>query len=210
MSALDHYEEGRRRIARVQARLDEKIEGLRINTSLSPQGRRIEMAKATVEARKQADKLKSEVVTARQQHRNELTRYLFGLSPEEGGILTMRDAQDRAAKLETPEAAGAALRQAQLAGDRSLVKAIAHAAVDHGWQSVVDDYVGGLGPEEVTPVALSLQSLAAIPRGTNTTAADSAVFRVRVPTELFGAHDSELERLAQDAAPQQTQQLAPM
>ena len=69
-----------------------------------------------------ADKVKTEIVTARQQRRNELTRHLFGLSPEEGGILTMRDAQDRAAKLETPEAAAAALRQAQLAGDHSMAK----------------------------------------------------------------------------------------
>jgi hypothetical protein len=122
--SLDHYEESRRRISRIQARLDEQIESLRANTSLTDQGRRAEMAKAVVEAKQMADRVKTEAVTARTQRRNELTRYLFGLKPEEGGILTLRDAQDRAAKLETAEAAGAALRRAQLAGDHSLVKAI--------------------------------------------------------------------------------------
>jgi hypothetical protein len=206
--SLDSYADSRRRISQIQSRLDETIESLRANTSLSDQGRRAEMAKATLDARKMVERVKTEVVTARTQRRNELTRYLFGLSPEEGGILTMRDARDRAAKLDGPEAAGAALRQAQLAGDRSLVKAITHVAVDHGWQSVIDDYVAALGPEEVTPIALSLQSLAAIPSGRNTDTADAAVFRVRPPNELFGSRDEEIAWLARDAAPE-AQQLMP-
>jgi hypothetical protein len=208
--AIDHYEESRTRIRSIQTGLDRTVESLRANTSLSEQGRRIEMAKALVDARKKVDRVKTEAVTARKQRRDELTRFLFGHASGEGDILAMRDARDRAAKLESADAAGSALRQAQLAGDRSLVKAITHAAVDNGWHGVVDDYVAGLGPEEVTPVALSLQSLAAIPHGRNTDTADAAVFRVTSPRELFSYREGDLEQLAKDAAPQPAQQLAPM
>jgi hypothetical protein len=208
--SVDSYEESRTKIRGIQSRLDRTVESLRSNTSLSEKGRRVEMAKATVEARKMVDRVKAEVVTARKQTRDQLVRHLFGLAPGEGDILAMRDAQDRAAKLETHEAASGALRQAQLAGDRSMAKAITHHAVTNGWTGVVDQYVDGLPVTESTPVALSLQKLAAVPAGRNTTAADSAVFHLRLPSELFGAHDSDLERLAQDAAPQPAQQLAPM
>ncbi len=172
--SLDHYEEGRRRIGRIPSHLDETVERLRTNTSLPPRAPR-EMAKATVDARKMADQVKTEVVTARQQRRNEVVRHLFGIAPGDGGILTMRDAADRANKIETPAAAGTALRQAQLAGDHSMAKAIARHAVTNSWTGIVSEYVDALPLAESTPTALALQELSAIPHGANTDLADSAV-----------------------------------
>lgn len=167
------------------------------------------MAKATVDARKMADQVKTEVVTARQQRRNELVRHLFGIAPGDGGILTMRDAADRANKIETPAAAGTALRQAQLAGDHSMAKAIAHHAVTNSWTGIVSEYVDALPLAESTPTALALQELSAIPHGANTDLADSAVFSVRSPRELFAYRDGDLSQLAEDAAPEGPPQLLP-
>jgi hypothetical protein len=214
--SLDSYEDSRRRMNSIQARLNETIDSLRANTSLSPQGRRAEMARATVAATQMADKVKDEIVTARKQQRDQLEKHLFGLSPNEGGILAARDAADRAAKIEAlasdPEtitkardAASAALGQAQLSGDRSLQRAITHLAVTKGWTSVVNAYVDGLPATESTPTALSLQKLSAIPAGRNADLADAAVFRVRPPTELGICRPSDLEHLARDAAPAQQQ-----
>jgi hypothetical protein len=206
--SIDQYAEGRRRVSRIQARLDETIENLRANPSLSPQGRRAEMARATVDATKLADRLRNETVTARKTERDQLVRHLFG-AESASAVMLVRDAQDRAAKIETPEAAATALRQAQLAGDRTLGRAIAHSATTHGWTPVLDAYVSGLDITEQTPVVLSLQKLASLPDGPNTAAADAAVFRVRPPVELGTYRTGDLELIAQEAAPEAPQQLAP-
>ncbi|OYN78897.1 hypothetical protein [Mycolicibacterium sphagni] len=196
------YDEHHRRIASIQSRLDNTIESLRNNSSLSDRGRRAEMARATVNAKQMVDRLKTEVVTARNQERERLEMHLFGLASDQGGIAAARDAADRADKIEGPDVAAAALKRAQLMSDKSMQRAIAYRATTKGWNNVVDQYVDGLGAEGI-PTALSLQKLAEIPGGPGTNLADAAVFRVREPRELLGA---DIEHLASDAAPEQQQQ----
>jgi hypothetical protein len=201
--SLDHYETARRRVGSIQARLNETIDSIRSNPSLSASGRRAEMARATADANKMAARVKTEIVGARDQRRNELTSYLFGRGPGESDVLAVRDAADRAAKIEGPNDASAALKQAQLAGDKSMQKAITHLAADRGWTDVVTQYIDGLPLTEAGAVAVSMRTLAELPHGPNADRADDIVFRVRSPRELSAYREGEIERLAADAAPVQ-------
>jgi hypothetical protein len=202
--SLDHYSDARRRISSIQHNLDQNIESLRRNPSLSTQGRRAEMAKATLDAQQMVARVRNEIVGARKAEHDRLTKHLFGMSPDEGGVLAARDAADRAAKIEGPEAASAALKRAQLVSDKSMQRAVAHLAVAKGWDDVLGVYVDGLPAAESTPTALSLQKLSAIPAGPLTDAADGAVFRVRPPNELSSYREGDLEQIARDAAPAQS------
>lgn|GEM_PF-1752228 len=229
--AIDHYEAARRRIGSIQTRLDETIQSLKRNTSLSDQGRRAEMARATVDAQRMTERVRDEIVGARKQEHARLSRHLFGIGEGEGGVVAARDARDRVKKIEDTvrsalkeedgdkqtnvltgarDAALKELKDAQLSGDRGMQRAITKLAVDKGWDSLVNAYVDGLPAEEVTATYLCLRQLAAIPSGTRTAAADNAVFRVRPPTELHGYDDAGLERLAASASTDTSQPTAPM
>ena len=186
MSSIDHYAEGRTRISRIQKRLDEQIEILRVNSSLSPQGRRAEMAKYTVQARQAADKVRNEHVAARKTKRDQLERHLFG-AESSGDVALMRDAQDRAKAIETPESAATALRQAQLSGDRTIGQGPSPATPPtHGWDGRRRQ-LRRRARHHRTGLRRSLLVAKVgrrLPDGPHTATADAAAFRVRPPREL--------------------------
>ena len=90
-----------------------------------------------------------------------------------------------------------------------MAKALCHNGVTNGWTDVVDTYCSGIPIEQLTPIYLSLQSLAEIPDGPQTKLADATIFRTRGPNELASYGESDLERLARDAAPDPPQQIMP-
>lgn len=195
---LSDYDGPKAAVAGIQRRLNDTIEEIRSNRSYTPQGRKREMARAVMNARKQADKLKADTVAQRESRRSNLERLAFGIvgEPTPSELMATRDAQDRAAKLSTAEDAATMLHRANQSNDETLAKAVAQAAFNRGWASVANNYADTWDKRGY------LDMLADTPAGRNTTAADAAVFRVRAPEELGGlASEANIESFANmDAA----------
>jgi hypothetical protein len=191
--ALSDYDAPKASIASIQRRLNETVEGIRANRSFTPQGRKVEMAKAVLTARNQTEKLKAEFVAAREARRTNLERIVFGIvgEPTASDLIAHRDAQDRAASLTGSDEAAAVLRRANQSNDESLAKAVAQAAFQRGWTEVANNYA------DMWDKRACLDMLTDTHAGPNTVTADAVTFRIRAPEELGPLPgDSDLENLA--------------
>jgi hypothetical protein len=105
--ALKDYEEVRGRISRIQQRLNAELETIRQTQAYSDHGRKVEMAKLTVKARKEADAVKEKFLAARKARRESLEKRLFGIAgtPSATELMVMRDSRDRAATIGSAEEA---------------------------------------------------------------------------------------------------------
>jgi hypothetical protein len=102
--SIEHYDGARAKIARIHSRLNSQLDDIRHNQSYSESGRRVEMAKATLAARQEADALKAAFLAERETRRESLNKRLFGLSaPSPTELMVWRDSQDRAASLTNAE-----------------------------------------------------------------------------------------------------------
>ena len=93
--AIEGYEEPRGKVARIQSRLNQTIEDIRNNRSYSDSGRRAELAKATLQAKKEAAALKADFIAEREATRKSLQKRLFGIlgEPTHTELIVMRDSQ---------------------------------------------------------------------------------------------------------------------
>jgi hypothetical protein len=191
--ALKHYEESRGKVSRIQSRLNQTIDDIRNNRSYSEAGRRAEMAKATLAARKEADALKTAFLAERESRRESLEKRLFGLTaPTPTELTVLRDSRDRARTLKTAEDAALTMKLANQAADSYMSKAIVHVAAANGWHDVVNIYAATapLGTRR------ALEELADIPSGRMTNIADTATFTVHAPKEIGAVTDHELETIS--------------
>ena len=156
------------------------------------------MARATLQAKKEAQALKAEFLAEREARRESLERRLFGLAgtPSATELMVMRDSRDRAASLTSAEDAQLKLKLANQAGDTFMAKAIAQVAAAKGWAEVVETYAetAPLGTRSV------LEQLADLPGGRLTAMGDAAVFSTRAPREFQGNNDAVLEAVARGDA----------
>lgn len=185
----------RDKIAAIQHRLNTEAARIRDNTAYSDAGRRVELAKLTVQARKERDTLKADFLAKRAERRTLLQRRLFGLSssPSAADMMLLRDSQDRAATIDSAEEAANRLALAHQSGDTFMAQAIAQRAANRGWNEVINTYA------EHAPAGTrtALEELAAIPAGTRTNLAEAAAFAIREPAELAAFRgDGNLERIA--------------
>ena len=104
-----------------------KLAQIRADKTLSDLGRRQAIANAYDQTMTAVSKVKTEQAKAREAQRNNLARRLFGLSPaaSTAEVVAHRDAADRVAKVQTPEALGELMQTAHDSGDRQLLKAAA-------------------------------------------------------------------------------------
>lgn len=106
--------------------------------------------------------------------------------------MSFRDAQDRAALLEQPQAALDALNQAENSGDELAARAIGQQAYTSGWTDVVDAYVRNRPKARDAVAALTELDQAALrPQIRNLWA-----FVLSRPLELGGLSDVGLAALA--------------
>jgi hypothetical protein len=195
---LKQYDEARQKVAAIQQRLDSTIREVRDNRAYSDSGRRGEMARAVLQAKKEADTLRDKFAAARDLRRESLQKSLFGdLSTASAlEVANMRDADDRAERLETAGNAQSLLDRARSRGDGVLARAVARHAFNKGWSEVIDRYAENVG----SITREMLDELGNITSGPNTAAAEAAVFRVRGPQELLGLDDAAtLENYAANA-----------
>ena len=186
-----HYDSIKGDITAIRNGLDNTIRNIRSNPNYSDTGRRREMAKATVAARREADQLKAQFTTKRAAERTRLERQLFGVnSNDPSAVILMRDSQDRAAKLDSSDDATAMLNRAQQTGDTYLARAVAQRASTQGWNDIVNTYADTTGTRDL------FDALADNPDGPNTRTADAMVFQIPAPTELRGMADHDLQHIA--------------
>ncbi len=175
----------RERAHYVQTRYTQDVQDIRADRHLSGDGKRRALAQAYLRTRdklQQLQKKESEVVEKR---RRELERSLFGLSVGRGdaAMLSLRDAQQRAASLKAPAQALTLLATAERTGDDILARAVAAQAWDRGWTRVLDAYAAERpGVLEKFHELDSLDGRQSVGRRMAT---DMAFWR---PPELRGAH----------------------
>jgi hypothetical protein len=191
--ALDDYDQVRERIARVQQRLNADVNEIRENRSYTNQGRKREIAKATLQAKTQVAKIRAEHVADRTARRDKFERLAFGIVGEvdAGTLIAVRDAQDRADKITTEDDAAAMLHRATQTNDASLASAIGLRAYNRGWTDVATNWA------DAWDKTAYLEEFHDIPGGKNTTAADSLIFRVPAPQELSGLTDPDIKTIAE-------------
>src|SRR6478672_9087499 len=97
----------RQKVAGIQKVLDDAVAAIRADRNLSEGGRRAEIAKVTLAARKNAEALKAETRAARETRRAELERRVFGIAgtPSPAELMVVRDSRDRAATLQSADEA---------------------------------------------------------------------------------------------------------
>jgi len=149
----------------IRANLDAVAQRINSRKDLAHHARQTLLARAYVEARDALNALREEETARIDADRRKLERKLFGaggLIPDPAAAVSRRDANDRAAELETPAAAQAALRRAERDGDATLAKAIAARAADlsadPAWAGIVHAYVAER-PED----AETLKAMQALP-----------------------------------------------
>jgi hypothetical protein len=180
-------------VASVQRQLDEQLDAIRQQRTYSQTGRKTEMAKAVLAARDHVTKMRSDHVVERETRQRNLARIVFGNPDGVGGseLIAIRDAQDRAAQLDSADDAKAMLHRASQNGDGSLARAVAEAAFNRGWTEVAQDYADQTGKSN------ALNLLAEDRAHTYENLADTAVFRLRNPEELSLASEPALRTLAE-------------
>jgi hypothetical protein len=194
---LSDYDGKKAAVASVQHQLQEQCDAIRRNRSFGDAGRKAELAKAALAARARVDKMRSDFVAERAARSHNLHKLMFGdlTDFEASEVVAHRDAQDRAAQLDTADDAKAMLNRANQNGDDSLACAVAEAAFRRGWVEVSQDYANQSGKRGALDLLIDTTA------GRLTNLADSAVFRVRNPEELGTATEPTLRELAQVHAP---------
>ncbi|MDX2560502.1 hypothetical protein PV371_12700 [Streptomyces sp. TX20-6-3] len=187
----------------IRARLNDFAQRINGKRDLTPHAKRVLLARAYVEARDALDVLKEQETKAVVRERQKLERKLFGttgFNPDPQLIIAKRDADDRAAKYETPADARRALQRAERDGDTILAKAIASRAADWG----ADPHWGALVQEYVAERPVEAETLKAMQELPNT---DDGVFKLQqaaryglyAPDGLGEAHRHQVDMLAQQS-----------
>jgi hypothetical protein len=172
----------------IREQLDRTVQRINGQKNLTTRAKQTMIARAYLEARGALDQLREQETARIDRQRQQLDRKLFGtngFSPDPNAVIARRDANDRAAKLDTPAEAQHALRRAEREGDRIMAKAIAAKAADYSgdpsWAQILNTYVEGK-PEETA----TLQAMVDLPDTSD------AVWRMSKAIEYSVATPSEL------------------
>lgn len=133
---------------RIQATYRSTVQAIRLDQSLSDQGKREKFADAYRTAKTGLDSLKQGHAADIEKQQQELRKAAFGLSyplnATEGDKelirMSYRDAMGRVNAISTADDALKTLQEAQVIGDKQMVKAVAQAAYNKGWNAVLNEY----------------------------------------------------------------------
>ena len=175
-----------------------RIEAIRAEPTLSPEGKRNRMAGIYVTTRDTVARLQADDQAATSARRTTLERDLFGLTgfTDASAAISFRDAQDRASGITDERDALRLLNQAELSGDDHLAKAVALRSIQEAWPAVSAAYATAR-----PGAAAKMQELASV---STTGIADflsaSASYYMPAPRELAGIPDHTIDELAHTAA----------
>lgn len=187
----------------VQTKLNRMIEAARKDETLTPVGkqRRIAAAYSAASAEMQQLQATHEQNTARTV--TNLQRQLFGAGSANGAdAISMRDAADRADRIESPDEAAALLARSENNGDHVLARAIAAKAfgtaassplVAHHWVPVVEQFAA-TRPEAANQMNALL---AATRNDAQTVLTTAGTFYMSTPSELSRLSADQVDSLAE-------------
>lgn len=139
---------GDEKAANIRVLYKQGLQQLRGDRHMHPDRRRVEIAQLYATTQAALRKVRDDQVQADRETFAKLERQLWGYDDVRATArdratidATIRDAQDRAAKLTKPEQAARALAEAEQAGDQVLARAIASRANEQDWDDVVADYM---------------------------------------------------------------------
>lgn len=185
----------------IQAQLSTVSQNVRTNGELTSAGRERALAIAYMAAKDAMDTLVETWQGTSETTASQLAKDLFGAIDARGAdAISLRDAGDRAAQLETPEAALILLARANNTGDEVLARAIAEHAWSQRstffggpWRAVVDAYA-----VERNEVATKLEELnAASANDVRINLAAGFIFSLPKPVELERHSDYAIQLLAE-------------
>jgi hypothetical protein len=148
---------------RIRSRYNAEIEQIRGQRNLSDAGRRARLAQAVIRAKADLDQLRaaeSDRVTSR---RDQIVRDFFGhVRPNDARIISIRDAETRAAQVKTPDEAAALMNDAEQNGDDVLLRALAKKCVrrrnslEPDWNNLFETWAAQQpgGPEALDELTL--------------------------------------------------------
>ncbi|KWT62847.1 hypothetical protein ADL21_06280 [Streptomyces albus subsp. albus] len=167
------------------------------NRTYSDHAKRVLAAKAYKQAQAQLEEIRQAEVTALTKQRASLQRRMFGRQGDADvqTVIARRDANDRAAKLESPRDATDALQRAEMEGDSLMAQAIATRAAQYGWNDVLTSYAADRpGFTEAVHEFNELPD----PDGFEFKFRHTGQFIAPVPSCLASAQPGEVDRLAED------------
>jgi len=180
----------------------DRLENIRSDAQLSPEGKRAAIASAYTDARNKITNAQAAEEAHASDRRAYLEADLFGMSPIAGGadFMSYRDAYDRVANIPpdgAKDAASRLLTQAERSSDSHLAKAVIQRAMEEEWVEILNSYA-----ETHAGTAHKLQELFDLTAGTSTTFGLMAGFvaqgtyNLPVPGELGALSLSEIDELA--------------
>jgi hypothetical protein len=195
--------------AAVQDTLNRTVAALRVNADLTMDGRTRQFAVAYQRATQDMEQVQASFEGSSATTVSTLTKDIFGEVNVTGAdAISVRDAADRASRLETAEDAAALLDQADNNGDDVLARAVAQRAYQcrndlfgNDWAAVVDTYA--VSHPEVGQRLSELESAQRTSLMNGLTAAWT--FSLAKPPELNAMSDTAIARMAAEPATGATQ-----
>jgi hypothetical protein len=174
-------------------------------TDLTPEARLRAIAKAYLNVRGQLSDLGNATQRAVVGNQEALERKLFGIpdANNPSAMISYRDAQDRAARLDLESDAIAMLTRASVSGDDLLVRALLEAGYTNAWTNLINTYTAAhpameAAAEQLWDIITRKQAPAIV---TNFT------YYAPTPPELAGFSDFKIQEIA-DNAPVSSQAFA--
>ncbi|MFJ3290387.1 hypothetical protein ACIPMW_34485 [Streptomyces sp. NPDC086669] len=182
-------------VARLQTNLVQQVERINNQRRLSSEAKRIAIARAYRDTRNQIQAAGQAVLDHVTSEHAKLSRKLFGYEgvADPAIVAIRRDAADRAAKLDSPEAAQRALQMAEMNGDQYMAQAIAGQANANMWHDVVASYLDAR--PEAGEAATQLRNLPDPSDGV-WRVQHAMTYSVMPPQELGGLSDYQVDALA--------------
>ena len=130
----------------IYEKLNDKVKSIRANTNLSDEGRKRLIAAEYVKADASYAAVQTQQAEQKAKTRKSVESHLFGASSydsrDPATIMMLRDARDRAARIEKPEEALALLESSVIGGDKVMARAILGRAFQNpALGSIIDRYV---------------------------------------------------------------------
>jgi hypothetical protein len=143
---------------RIVEQYNARLTATRGDKRLSEAGRKADIAADHEKTKAELAEIKHAAAEQTEARRKQLAQRLFGVRPGESGsdLVAYRDAQDRAGKASTAAALGELMEAADVANDKTLLRAAAARAhtlggglVGESFRGLVQAYVGDVGGQAV-------------------------------------------------------------
>lgn len=187
----------------IRAQQRARIEEIRANRNLSPEGKRAAIARVHLESKNEVTRLEKQEATNRTSRIADIRKQVFGLGAGTSAqdIISYRDAQDRVAGLNHDDEAKALelYDRAELSGDTVLTAALVNRAMEAGWVGLANTYIDanpykGNLVEELWDLKQADPSMTSNPQDA---IVNSLAFHIEKPRELGNVHmDSQIQELA--------------